>query len=210
MEENTEDQIMQEIVDKAKEPIKPEHTEPPKKEVKPQYFENQLIREEWTFDGPIQTRWQEGKEVKIYPKPMSTTASLPNRFKPAHGDALYLMYLLYENLSKQKGRVIPMFQSEALQLIKKKIFRDLESYELVKTRLVSLVDDKGKPIGGRMLCWLTPEGKYLAMLAKKQVEARKETLKAAQEKATQARQQLEQQQLPPPVEQSTQPTQETV
>jgi hypothetical protein len=184
-------------------------SEPPKKEVKPQYFENQLIREEWTFDGPIQTRWQEGKEVKIYPAPMSSTASLPNRFKPAHGDALYLLFLLYENLSKQKGRVIPMFQSEALQLIKKKIFRDLESYELVKTRLVSLVDDKGKPIGGRMLCWLTPEGKYLAMMAKKQVEARKEALKAAQEKAIQARQQLDQQQLPPPTEQPTQP-QETV
>jgi hypothetical protein len=184
--------------------VDPGIAEPPKKEVKPNYTENQLIREEWTFDGPVQTRWQEGKEVKIYPEPMKTTASLPTKFKGAHGDALYLMFLLYENLSKQKGRVLPIFQSEALQMIKKKIFRDLESYELVKTRLVSLQDSDGKPIGGRMLCWLTPEGKYLAMLTKKQVEAKREALKKANEAAKQAAETVEAQVPPPPVPEQTQ------
>ena len=59
---------------------------------------------------------------------------------------------------------------------------------------MSLQDSDGKPIGGRMLCWLTPEGKYLAMLTKKQVEAKREALKKAQEEAKQAAQTVQ----PPP------------
>jgi hypothetical protein len=173
MDNAQEQKLMEETVEQSKQPV---DNTPIPKEV-PKYEENQLLREDWTFDGPIETRWVGGKEVKILPTPQQS-ANLPQKFKPAHVDALHMMYLLYETLPKQQGRSLPLFQSEILQVVPKKIFRQLEMYDLVKTRLVPLVDPKGKPIGGQMLCWLTPEGKYMAQEIKKKVDARRQELQA--------------------------------
>jgi hypothetical protein len=124
---------------------------------KPKYEENQLLGTHVTIDGLLEIRWRTNRQVTVIP-PIPEHPVHPKKFKPEHARAFRSIMALIDQIKKTKDRILPLMQSEAWNLMEKQTFKELERMDFIKTKLVQLNSAKEK-LGGRMVCWITPNGK---------------------------------------------------
>jgi len=123
----------------------------------PKFEEDQLLGTMVTIDGILEIRWREGKQQTVTPE-VPALPTFPKKFRKEHAKAFRTIVSLVDQIKAAPERKLPCLQMEALQLIEKQTFKDLERMGFIDTKLVQ-IESKGIRQGGRAVCWITPNGK---------------------------------------------------
>ena len=125
----------------------------------PKHKENQLLGIVLSVEGPVEIRWIEGKRQHVFPQ-IESLAPFSKKFKKNHAVAFRHFSDLVQSLRATKGRQLPVLREEALQIMTKQEFKDLEHLGFIKSQLVQ-VENKTQKLGGRVAAWMTPQGRAL-------------------------------------------------
>jgi hypothetical protein len=151
---------------------------PDQPKVTQKFEENQLLGTMVTTDGIVEIRWREGKQHTVMPD-VPEQPAFPKKFRKEHAKAFRTIIELIDQIKAVKTRKLPCMQGEALQLIDKQIYKDLERMNFIDSKLVQINTPNGKRQGGRVVCWITPNGKAFERQIKAAEAERDATLAAA-------------------------------
>jgi hypothetical protein len=114
-----------------------------------------------TLDG-IADVWinETGKYEKIYSE-LPVFEGFPKKWREKHFRGFAMITGLLKAIKVgQPKRQVPMLMQEITTHVEKEVVKDLEKMGLIGTKLIQLMD-KGNKLGGRLIVWITPEGKAL-------------------------------------------------
>lgn len=144
--------------------------------------EGRMIAIKFTVDGEVPIVRRDGKDVEMG-IPEEEFRGPPKGWKQKHSEGMWKLHECMEQVRALERRQIPLLRDEAVSVgIPKSVLKDLEAFGMVRHRLLKILDRSrgGKPTGGRMVVYFTPQGHAYVREALKK-ETQDETVQSAGE-----------------------------
>lgn len=122
--------------------------------------EGRLIALKFTVDGEVPILRKNGADVET-PLPEEEFRGVPEGWKSKHSETMWKLHECFEQVRSMPRRQIPLLRDEATGVgISKSLLKDLEAFGMIRHRLLKVLDKRlgGKPVGGRMVVYFTPQG----------------------------------------------------